>query len=383
MNSFFPSLVIELDNRCGKIIFLLEKLSIPDEIEPNLRSTIIKSKAIKKDLQSILNDPDFGASQLLLNHITDYKRCYEDYSLLEKLQLPILLRYSKEDSFFHALLKTSLSQVNFDIETPLISATSINYYGVYNDKNPVLASFFVPVVDDIFLLNLPDLFHEIGHLLFFYREKELSNDFITSFDTHILNEKHRMKVEIRPFDPEFYETLEDLWKDWWIKEHAANMIATYCLGPSFGWQCLRICANTGEDVYFPAKINIESDDHPSFESQIQGILEILKIMGMNSESLILNEKWKHYKSICHFNRPTEHQHCYPDHLIKSLAENVFDGCTKIGLKSFVSQKHIKDVINIPLLLNESWNIFQADPNKFLIWEDDAVKGLKISLCEKS
>jgi hypothetical protein len=383
MNSFFPSLVIELHNRCEKVILLLENLSLPSEIEPNLKNTIKKSIAIKSDLESILTDPDFGAPELLLNQINSYKRCYESYSLIEKIQLPILLRYSKKDEFFHAFLKYSLSQVNYNIETPLISAASSNYYEVFADKNPVLSSFFVPVVDDLFLLNLPDLFHEIGHLIFFHYEKELSNEFISQLNAHLSKEKSRMIVENRPFNPVFYENFEELWKESWVKEHTSNMIATYCLGQSFGWQCLRICANTGEDVYFPAKIDIKPDDHPSFESQIQGILEILKIMGMTSASSRLNKKWNHYKSICHFEKPTEHDHCYPDHLMKALAQNVFDGCTTIGLKSFISQKHTKNEINIPLILDEAWTLFQTDPKKFLTWEDAAVKSLKASLCKKS
>jgi hypothetical protein len=292
------------------------------------------------------------------------------------------MRYSKRDEFFHALLKSSLSQINYNIESPLISASSTNYYEVFADKNPLLSSFFVPVIDDLFLLNLPDLFHEIGHLIFFQYERELSNDFVSRLNTHLSNEQIRMTRENRPFDPKFYENFEELWKDSWIKEHASNMIATYCLGQSFGWQCLRICASTGEDVYFPAKINIELDDHPSFESQIQGILEMLKIMGLNSESSRLNEKWIHYKSICRFDKPFEHDHCYPDHLIRALAQNILEGCTKIGLKSLGSQKHIEDTINIPLILDEAWALFQKDPEKFLLWEDSTVKMLNASLCKK-
>ncbi len=312
MNSFFPSLVFELHNRSTKVISLLEDLSLPPEIQPNLKSTIKKAYTIKTDLESILNDPDFGAPQLLLNQINSYKRCYESYSLIEKIHLPILLRYSEKDAFFHRFLKHSLFQINYRIDTPLISAASTNYYEVFADKNPLSSSFFVPVVDDMFLLNLPDLFHEIGHLIFLKQETELSNEFVIKLNDYLLNERNRIKVQTRPIDPVFYENLEKLWKDSWIKEHVANMIATYCLGSSFGWQCLRICANTGEEVYFPAKIITEPDDHPSFESQILGITEILKIIGMDTEVRKLNEKWTHYKSICHFSKPTEDDLCYPE-----------------------------------------------------------------------
>jgi len=379
MNSFFPSLVLELHNRCEKIITLLEQHELPVEIEPNLKNTIKKTISIKSNLESILADPDFGAPELLINQINRYKRCYESYSVIEKIQLPILLRYSEKDHFFHSFLKQSLAQINYKIETPLISAASTNYYEVFADKNPVFSSFFVPVVDDIFLLNLPDLFHEIGHLIFLHKENEMSYEFAIKFNDYLSSEKNRLKIQTRPFEPKFYDNLEELWKDSWVKEHTANMIATYCLGPSFGWQCLRICVNTGEDVYFPSKIITQPDDHPSFESQIQGILEILRIMGMKSEFSTLNEKWNQYKMFCHFDKPTEHDHCYPEYLMKSLAENVFQGCTKIGLKPFVSQNHIKGLINIPLTLDHSWNLFHIDPKKFLIWEESEVKNLKATL----
>jgi hypothetical protein len=382
MNSFFPSLVIELHNRCEKVVSILKALSLPSEIDPNLKITIKKVHGIKTDLESIFTDPDFGAPELLLNQINRYKRCYESYSLVEKIQLPILLRYSDKDAFFHAFLKNSLNHINYQIDTPLISAASTNYYEVFADKNPISSSFFVPVIDDLFLLNLPDLFHEIGHLIFLKNEKELSTEFIEKFDDYLSNERRRIKVQTRPFDPIFYDNLEELWKDSWSKEHVANMIATYCLGSSFGWQCLRICANTGEDVYFPAKIISQPDDHPSFESQMQGIVEILKMMRMTTEAIELNEKWNQYKTICHFDKPTEHDHCYPDYLMKSLAENVFQGCKTIGLKPFTAQKQDKKGINIPLLLDESWRLFHLDPKKYLLWEEETVKGLKASIYKK-
>jgi len=383
MDSFFPPLVIELHNRCEKIIQLLNSLSLPQDIAPNLSNTIQNAIKIKTDLESILNDPDFGAPELLLNQITSYKRCYESYSFIENMLLPILLRYSGKDRFFHAFLKRSLSQINYNIDVPLISAASTNYYEVYADKNPLLSSFYVPIVDDMFLLNLPDLFHEIGHLIYLHNENKMSDEFIVTLNKYISDEKKRINDQIRPFDKNFYETLEELWKDCWIKEHAANMIATYCLGPSFAWQCLRICTNTGEDVYVPAEIEIDPIDHPSFESQIQGILEILKIMGMCSEVSNLQEKWEHYKLICLFAKPTEHDHCYPDHLMKELANNVFRGCKKIGLTPYTSQKLNEDAINIPLALNESWKLFQRDPKSYLIWEEMEVKKIKFYLCEKS
>ncbi len=375
MNELLPALIIELRNRCCVLGNLLEGTKHRNEILHDVKTTREYINYIKEQSDLLFHDHDFGAKQLLQNQIQSYKRLAEALKLVEWFQITFLLRYTDKDYYFSQLLRTIAQQINYSDTIPLITASSMEYYKVYLTRGDMPHILLVPVDEDMFLLSIPDLFHELGHIIFINNEDIMSGNFLRDLNRYIKNEKKRVDVETRPIQKELYDHLEGQWKENWVKEHVANMIATYLVGPSFGWSHLRLCANSSNNIYFPGMLDDEYP-HPSFESQMMGILKILKLQGLNNEVRILENKWSNYKKILRDSPSPEYEFCYPDILLQSLATNVVNGCSHLGLASYTKQSKSKNNINLPLLLNDAWKLFLDNPHEYIKWEVEQVKRVR-------
>lgn len=375
MNELLPALIIELRNRCCVLGNLLDETKHRDEILHDVKITRKYINRIKEKSDLPFYDHDFGAKQLLQNQIQSYKRLAEALKLVEGFQVTFLLRYTDKDYYFSKLLRSITQQINYSDTIPLITASSMEYYKVCLTRGDMPHILLVPADEDIFLLSLPDLFHELGHIIFLNNEDKLSGNFVRDLNSYIKNEKKRVDVETRPIQKELYDDLEGQWKENWVKEHVANMIATYLVGPSFGWSHLRLCANSSNNIYFPGMLD-DKYPHPSFESQMIGILKILKFQGLNSEVRILENKWSSYTKILRDLPPPEYEFCYPDTLLQSLATNVVTGCSHLGLVSYIEQSKSKNHINFPLLLNNAWKLFLGNPHEYIKWEVEQVKRVR-------
>lgn len=361
----------DLKERCLAIQRVLGSKKLDSEIQDYVKEIYARTGDIQQEIEALLSDPDFGNVKLLSNQFFAFSRLTERLSQIEWNPLPAITRYNDTDRYLRSLCALLARQVRYPLQIPLVSGFSNNYYGV----SPYYHLINVPVAEQFFLLGLPDLCHELGHILFFDRNDTLLGNFFADLSSYIQGEKQcRINEGAPPHYQVLYDQLETEWKDHWTTEFACDMIATFMVGPAFGHTHLRLCSGLDPNVFRPGFG--ESCTHPSGESRTRVILAMLRRIGPDEDSRVIQNQWLTYLSVIGSKKPMEYDHCYPDGLIDSLAKEVHNGCVEIGLLPYKDQRATSNDIDLPALLNEAWSVLLANPQGYAEWESDKVKRLR-------
>jgi hypothetical protein len=263
--------------------------------------------------------------------------------------------------------------------TPLVAALSSQYYWTMPDFNLICT----PATEGTTLLGLPDLCHELGHILLLHYETTLTGDFIHELATYIEHEQRRVAAQQRP--PEYrrlYNLLFAQWHDAWLREFVSDMIATYLVGPAFGWQHVRLCAGRSQDAYHPALG--ETAEHPADEARLRGVLAVLALMGAQEAGARIGALWRDYLAASGETSPADYEVCYPQTLIASLARHTVEVCRALGLRGFGPVIDPLGTDDIFALLDEAWERFLIDPQSYADWERQQLEKLQQSLgCDPS
>jgi hypothetical protein len=135
------------------------------------------------------------------------------------------------------------------------------------------------------------------------------------------------------------------------------MVATYLVGPAYGWQHVRLCASTSSAAYHPTLG--ERADHPADEARLRDMVAVLTHMGATETGARITSLWNSYLDASRKSRPQDYEVCYPQTLLESLAKNVIAGCRSLGVRGF-DQPAEGPPSHVPALLAEAWDRFLAD-----------------------
>ena len=378
VETLLKGLGFELKERCLAIQGVLDSKKSGSEIQDYINEIYHKADQIRQEIEALLGDPDLGNAKLISNQFFAFSRLAERLSEIEWYPLPAITRYNETDYYLGRVCGLLARQVCYPLQTPLVSGFSSDYYGAI----PPYRLIKVPAAEHLFLLGLPDLCHEMGHILYSNYKGDFLGNFFSDLSNYIRSEKERRIREGAP--PSYqvlYDKLETEWRDRWTTELACDLIATFMVGPAFGRTHLRLCCGLDPDIFRPGFG--ESSTHPSGESRMRAIIRMLERIGLNEDSKVIQEQWLKYVSVNGSDKPIEYDHCYPDKLIDSLAEAVCGGCMKIGLAPYKDQRATSDDINLPTLLNEAWTVLLANPQGYATWESKQVKRFRESVNEDS
>jgi len=350
---------------------ILEAKQSDSEIRDYVDEIHTGANQILREIESLLADPDLGNARLLPNQFFSFSRLAERLSGIEWHPLSSITRYDDTDRYIGRLCSLLAHQINYPLACPLVSGFSSNYYGAY----PPYRLVKVPATEHLFLLGLPDMCHEMAHILFYNYKGDFLGRFPSTLSSYIRGEKDRRNSEgASPRYQELYDTLEANWKDRWTTEFACDMIATFTVGPAFGRTHLRLCSSLDPDIFTPGFGQYST--HPSGESRLRAIMAMLTDMELNDDTQAIQNSWDKYLVVNGSRKPMEYDLCYPDMLIDSLAKAVHSGCLKVGLVPYKDQRASSDDMNLPLLLNEAWSILFSDTKNYANWEAKQVKRLK-------
>lgn len=378
VNAFVLGLVSDLEQRCQRLLDLLAKHQPHPDVSEFNQSMFNRLRQASKHLRALHNSDRIRYRPLWPYALSDYQDLFQDVALVEQVAIPILLRYDERDHQCYQLVTALAHETGYPVELmPVVTATSDQYYWAH----PGLRVVGMPTGDWGGILGWPDLFHELAHLLLAAWPRFLAG-FTTTVKQHFRNERDLLAdIGGSEHDNQWLAIAQIKWGEkregTWRVELAADLTAAYLIGPSYGWQHVRLAVNHGNDPYNPSPGHIA--DHPANQARLDAVLAMLVLLGLNDDAVDINKRWSEMLDIgLHEKPPQGYDLYYPSKLLQDLAQTVFAGCQGKGLVPFTAHQGHANT-SVVRLVDQAWQAFNHNPAEYPIWERQAISRLKDSL----
>jgi hypothetical protein len=374
VNDNILGLVSELENRCARLIRLLREHNLPPDVSSLKDEAVKRLKRTYSELHELERDEILLNSQMQSQAISAYQELFQEVVLVEEILVPILINYDANDHRGFLWLHQFGAETRFPAEgIPSITTKSDHYYWTY----PELRIVGMPIGDVEGILGWPDLVHELGHILLAIRPDFLK-DFIPVVQRHFQGERDLiLDLGGHPQSNKWINIAQSKWGSkrdgTWREEITCDLIATYLMGPAYGWQHLRLVTNRDNNPYYPLPTSINhTATHPADQARLEAIMAILRIMQQTENTKRLESTWKQMLEARHYGkRPQGFDVYYPQNLIKKLANIVFQQCQNLRLIAYAEQA-TQNELNIVALVNQAWAFFQETPSQYGNWEKNAI-----------
>jgi len=368
MKNFVRGLILDLRNRCDVLLAEIEDEKVHHDLKEyaeKIRNRIDLTRGTLNNLLGRLESP--SAAYSARNVFFDFKERSYEIQFHEYISVPSITRYQEPDKYFNRLLRLSCEQIGFPLALPVGSALGQSYYYSYPSQDII----FGPFLQVHSLLNLPDMFHEIGHIIYNnYKEffEKPFNDVCSRYFSEQKEEAQRLKRG--PGFITMISMLEDKWKGDWLGEFTCDIMGTYLVGKAYAWANFYLCAHThsSDNVFLPGIDAFLATVHPSDESRMRAILLCLRNMIPTLSMDELVEEWGEYISALGVTKPDNYNFFYPDELIETLVQLVIKRCEEIGLISFIENHQGRHNPNIVETINTAWMEFRSNPDSYINWE---------------
>ena len=382
MKNYLNSLIYEqisrsesLKKRIEKPLDYSELSGLKERINKIIDEQVFILNSCLTELQERNNDSD--CRDIL--RIT--RASAREISSVETYGIAALQYQTPESAFLNKLLFRIHQEIKLPLSSPSICCISTNYYFSVPFANVI----FVPLLESDFLLHLPDLYHEIGHLVARNRESmskiqcikdsfEVAFSKITDYYVELIKDK---KKDFGPED--ILHTIEYIHAQWklWIEEFFCDLFGLYTLGPAYAWSHLHLTIKTSEDIHHLLVIIEQS--HPADEARMRMLFVGLELLGFEKDLEQIKTRWEKVKEFWG-PPPPDYIYAYPDSLFMEIAKIFLDGIKKSGF-SIANQDSLKnDNDNVRCLLNDAWkNFWQLPSEEFRIWEKEQINLLQKNL----
>lgn len=374
MISFVKGIFFDQVNRGKKMLSELRSPDIHAGVDRDfLAKTIRMLEDFCGDIEKLIHSGDLDVESLAPNNIIKYNTFHETLLKIELFRFLVIVNYDAPEEYFKKKVQRIYAEIDCFQKTPIVTtiSNSENYYWAL----PAYDIIAVPSGEEKNLLNLPDLFHEMGHLIFNQYERYLKGNIDKQVSDFFKAEITLVLLEQRPKSlVKFFTEKREFWLGSWVMEFTCDFIATYLVGPAYGWTNLKLTTlSCGKSSIFQ-----DYASHPSDESRMRAIFYMLEKTGHSSDVKSLQLSWQKFLGATKNVKPHNYAYIFPQQMIESLGDAVLTGCKAIGLKSYSDQ--VRDHKRpVSLLLNEAWATIMRSPNGFLKWESDTIQELKQSL----
>jgi hypothetical protein len=356
---------------------MLDELHSPeiskDIDEKFLKKTIEDLSQVSVEIQQLIDSGDLEIEPLAPNNIIKYNTFHESLLKIELFRYLVVINYGRPEEYFKKKITRIYAEINCLQKTPIITtiSNSDNYYWAL----PMYDIIAVPTGEEKNLLNLPDLFHEMGHLIYNQYEVFLKGNIDHSIRDFYQKEILRVHHEQRPVKLiTFFQEKESWWISSWVMEFTCDLIATYLVGPAYAWTNLKLTTRSSGDN----AVYMDSPSHPSDESRMVAVFMMLEKMGHTKEVHSIQEDWKKFLTVTKNPIPSNYQYIFPQALLKELVDAVFLGCKQIDLRIYRDQV-AQYTSPISKVLNDAWEKIFSDPVQYQAWEKERIKEIEESL----
>lgn len=329
---------------------------------------------IISQLDYLLNDSTILMKELIKERIRIFRRIYAEVSQLETTAIAALSRVHEDDIFLNRLVFQIHKEISFPLSPPAVSCLSRDYFSI----NPSLHLLEVPLAESDFLLHLPDLYHEIGHLLIAATNNPKVEAFQQQFSQFLsavaeyFESEHTANIRSTGPSGYFTQVLDLLERYWihWATEMFCDLFAIYTLGPAYAWAHFHLTALHEGDPFDVRLARFMS--HPPDQARMEVMLLALNLIGFRKDAAAVQLEWDALaKSTGTAQTPLYRKAC-PQHLLRQAADRALEGTRLIGCR--VVQENTTDRVHD--LLNSAWQMFWTSPNDYAQWERDHIASLK-------
>ncbi len=379
VNGFLAGLCVDLYGRCQRLLLYSKVVSPYPELSSFSSTIYTKLQQLKERIVDLQDSDIIRDQRFWRNAYEEYQDISSEVSLLEQFAIPVLIRYNASDHLQNRWVTLFAREIGYPQELlPIVTTTSNQYYWA----KPELQLIAMPIGDVGGILGWPDLVHEMAHILLEYWP-----DFLAEFRPHVkqyFDKKRQSIIDLNSNENDNKWLIEarlkwgDRHEGLWQIEMAANLIATFVLGSSFGWQHVRLSINHTHGPYAPSPSD-PIEDHPADQAQLDCISEMLTLMRLQDESNKLRSQWDEILNRMPVEYPQGYSLYYPSELLKGIAEVVFNSCKAHGLICFTDQPKKRQNMTILNLIDQAWHQFRISSQDYSTWEVNALKDLEYHL----
>jgi hypothetical protein len=225
VNEYFVGAVTQLMER-GRLLRATIPEDLPRDFHTLAQACHTKLLDVLERLRALLDDPDMRLKKNQAERLRRFKRAVADMDLLETVGIAALSRANEDDRRLNRLITRIAREIRYPLLPPVVTALSQQYFGTYYHLNLIC----VPLTEGRFLLHLPDLYHELAHLLIAARDDPAVEPFQRSLDDAVDAVLGDIAEELIKQDrrrgPEQLTFFLRCWEHAWVKFWAVEFFAT-------------------------------------------------------------------------------------------------------------------------------------------------------------
>lgn len=235
MKNFIKALYADLLHRIDLVVDEINQMTHDvDYSDRFIAETLKRFQDIQLPIQQTLEIGVLEFDNLAGSYLYRYNREHREFNAFHSYHFLAIKNYGKAEKFFFKLITKIYNEHRINALPPIVSTISNHDY--YYWAVPLFEIIALPSGEENSLLNLPDIYHEIDHLLhsmFNGKSCELSE---------IEVEKHFIKAIATLEDKKLYEHFgkeveraKYLWKATWLEEFTCDLLGTYMTGAAYAW----------------------------------------------------------------------------------------------------------------------------------------------------
>ena len=354
MATLLRELFHDVSRRASEIASELSQMTgnVPSEVEVyrvRMERTATTAATIASTMST---DPDLDEPNFAVNFFRDYKHVARLVQSLEHLPLLVLRRFSERDRRITAVVARICDEIDYPYEAPVCSSLSSQYFWTVAGMDLI----FVPCLEPDHLLGLPDIYHELGHIILFREEKTFIFPALSIVDRHF---DKLVADGLRGNWPrESIEQVEEFrhrWRMSWLLEFGADLIATYTSGPVFGWCNIRTSTNLGGELFGG------NETHPADDARAATISLMLDRMGERDVAERIRVRWSELVGLSGESPPPRYDMAYPVALQQELVDFIYRECEQLGLRRWVARD---PAMTVGGAVDGAWETFRNHPANF-------------------
>jgi hypothetical protein len=303
-----------------------------------------------RNLRTAMAEKLRRGSFVMPQDLIEYESWNETYEHAAHIELPFLQRFCAVDAFLTRVCRELARQIDPGLPSVLAGGQVPDYCCSYPESFLIA----VPTAEANRLLGWPDLAHELAHVRYWSDRDRLIDDFLQAV-----------------VDPYFstQAALEDVatqWRGEWLEELACDILATYELGPAYGWQHLRRTLGRSEGAYVPTLAQAARASHPADAARMRAILGALRALDVSTDAQALEDRWNGFLSARDASVPGDDARTYPEAFVQALVPRILAVAPTLRIRSAGEPVHA--VVDLRALLNDAWRVFLQEPERYDAWE---------------